>query len=526
MPISYLRKKLNDIAIIHRLYLISALLILIMTTGAGILYFFFASQLMLALSIIFISSAALLVGLLLREFKLAFSDERHGDRSLMGEFKLKPGAEAFQAKQILGLATSLNLTSERLRESCRKLKQAETRLAKQRRKTEALKKAKQIFLVNISHEIRTPMNGVLGFARLLEGSIKDPDHQESLRLIIKSADQLMTILNDILDFSNLEEGNVKFNKQPFYLKDAVDGHFKLMAPEFKSKGLGFKYHFSEYVPEVISGDELRLGQVLLNLTSNALKFTDSGNVGIDISVVEETAEEVTLEFCVRDTGIGIALEKQQQIFDFFEQASNDASRRYAGTGLGLSIVKKLVSLQGGEVFLESKLGRGSNFYFRLPFETVRDVLLQHAVPASVTTNVHVEDIGRDIHVLIVEDNPINQRLVIKLMEARGYQTTVAEHGRIAVEELAARDYDIVLMDLQMPEMDGYEATKLIRKMAAPKKNTPIVAMTAHTIKGELEKCLSIGMNDYISKPFSAAELYQKVEALTVAHVVSEDVSKP
>lgn len=379
---------------------------------------------------------------------------------------------------------------------------------------EASEKAKQIFLVNISHEIRTPMNGIMGFAQLLEESLVDEDHHQSLQMIIKSADQLMAILNDILDFSRLESGDINFQNLPFTLKDTVHSIYRMMEHSAKCKNLNFSYEIPDTLPEVLSGDALRLGQILLNLTSNAIKFTEKGEVKISLRAVDEQEDSISIGFQLHDTGIGIPINKQQKVFDFFEQVTNDTSRRYAGTGLGLSIVKRLVELQGGAVAMDSVVGRGSDFYFTMNFQKVSEALKTETINSRRSRMQQpILQNGKGIKVLIVEDNPINQLLVTKLLENQGYEITLAGNGRIALEAYEKQSFDIILMDLQMPELDGYETTRIIRKMAGDKGEIPIVAMTAHTIKGELEKCVSIGMNDYISKPFYAAELYQKIEII-------------
>lgn len=393
------------------------------------------------------------------------------------------------------------------------LKAIAEELIREQENRESSEKAKQIFLVNISHEIRTPMNGIMGFAKLLEGHLIEQDHDESLQMIIKSADQLMAVLNDILDFSRLESGDINFQNLPFPVKDTVHSIYRMMEDGAKCKGLNFSYDIPDTLPEVMSGDAVRLGQILLNLTSNAIKFTEKGGVKISLKLLEEQEDRISILFNVRDTGIGIPVSKQESVFDFFEQVNSDTSRRYAGTGLGLSIVKRLVELQGGEVALDSVLGQGSDFHFTLYFMKVSEPIKSEVMKTGSRQQYPITQNGKGVKILIVEDNPINQLLVIKVLENQGYDITVAGNGRIALEEFDKQSFDVILMDLQMPELDGYETTRIIRKMSGEKGEIPIVAMTAHTIKGELEKCVSIGMNDYISKPFNASELYQKIETI-------------
>ncbi|WP_316841624.1 response regulator [Pedobacter gandavensis] len=489
MAISTFKRRVNSVSVMGTLYLLVSLIVL----SYGILLFTGNPEFRTWFSLASAITILTLCYILVRQFRNA----------------LKAKEEEVVKEQ----ASKQEQLHQMLDHKNKELNGIAQELVKERGNRESSEKAKQIFLVNISHEIRTPMNGIMGFAQLLEESLIDEDHHESLQMIIKSADQLMAILNDILDFSRLEAGDINFQNLPFALKDTVHSIYRMMEHGAKCKGLDFSYEIEDTLPEVLSGDAVRLGQILLNLTSNAIKFTEKGEVKISLKLVAEQEDRVSIAFKVQDTGIGIPMNKQQKVFDFFEQVTNDTSRRYAGTGLGLSIVKRLVELQGGEVALDSVLGRGSDFQFRMDFGKVTDELKTQVMNTRRRLQQTVIQNGKGIKVLIVEDNPINQLLVIKLLENQGYEITVAGNGRIALEEYEKQAFDIILMDLQMPELDGYETTRIIRKMEGDKGDIPIVAMTAHTIKGELEKCVSIGMNDYISKPFNASELYQKVEMI-------------
>lgn len=508
MLISILRKRLNATSISGRLYLLIALIVTSMAIEVLMILRFEQYHFMRVIS--------LLIGVTILCLFIPLVKNIRNTIKAVELMHMRELAHAelahTEAEQDIGPLSFDDIT-DKLENSILELKIAKQKLAREKKKRASSEKAKQIFLVNISHEIRTPMNGILGFAKILEECLIDEDQQESLQMIIKSADQLMTVLNDILDFSRLESGDINFVQQPFTLKDTVHAIYRLMLPASKVKELNFSYHIDPEIPEVLSGDHVRLGQILLNLTSNAFKFTESGEVHISLKAIESNEKEVTVEFRIHDTGIGIPQNKQQRVFDFFEQVTSDTSRRYAGTGLGLSIVKRLVELQGGAVFLDSTPGKGSDFYFRLPLKRVSERVAGEIRTASLIEPDVVAETGKGIRILVVEDNPINQLLVIRLLEKKGYETTVAENGKIALQEYQHANFDIILMDLQMPELDGYETTRIIRKMESRKKDIPIVAMTAHTIKGELEKCADIGMNDYISKPFDAAELYQKIDVL-------------
>ncbi|WP_316745841.1 response regulator [Pedobacter gandavensis] len=493
MDIAAFKKRVNGVPVLRALYILVSLILLAVAISFWVILLADNQQFRIWFSIASLLTILGLCYMLIRGLKqvLKPNEVRKKDEQSPSLERLHQMLE-LKNKELSGLAQEL-------------IKEQEIR--------ESSEKAKQIFLVNISHEIRTPMNGIMGFAQLLEESLIDEDHHESLQMIIKSADQLMAILNDILDFSRLEAGDINFQNLPFALKDSVHSIYRMMEHSAKCKDLDFSYEIPDTLPEVLSGDALRLGQILLNLTSNAIKFTEKGKVKISLKVINEQEDRIAIAFKVQDTGIGIPKDKQECIFDFFEQVTSDTSRRYAGTGLGLSIVKRLVELQGGDVALDSVMGEGSDFYFTMDFGKVTDEVKTSILKTRHRLQQPLIQNGKGIRVLIVEDNPINQLLVIKLLENQGYGITVAGNGRIALEEYDKQSFDIILMDLQMPELDGYETTRIIRKMTGERGDIPIVAMTAHTIKGELEKCVSIGMNDYISKPFNSAELYQKIEII-------------
>lgn len=431
------------------------------------------------------------------------------DNIRKGNFKQQ--VPVYSKDEIGILATAFNEMTATLRHNIEELKLTEQSFIAERERAEQSEKAKQHFLINMSHEIRTPMNAILGFARHLEESLVTEDQKESLKMILKSGDHLLHTFNDILDFSRIGAGEINFMVVPFSITETVHSIFILTESSARVKNINLTYSIDARVPEIIYGDSVRLNQILLNLTSNAIKFTEKGGVIINVVPVEENDNQVMIEFSIRDTGIGIPLEKQEKIFDVFEQAVSDTSRKFGGTGIGLSIVKQLVTLQNGSISVNSQPGHGSEFRFKLPF--LKFEVLADAEVKESHQELPLSDAGNGVRVLIVEDNAINQLLVLKLLKKHGFETSVAENGKIALHKYWNADFDIILMDLQMPEMDGYEATVNIRKMGAGKGKVPIVAMTAHTIKGELERCMAIGMNDYISKPFQASELYEKINRL-------------
>jgi signal transduction histidine kinase/ActR/RegA family two-component response regulator len=435
---------------------------------------------------------------------------------LIGQGFFSTRVKVYSRDEIGLLATSFNQMTDKLESNIQELKDTEESLKREKEKAEASEKVKQLFLANMSHEIRTPMNAILGFARLLEDTELDKEQTEFIQTIIKSGDNLLVIINDILDFSRIEAGKVTFERSPFVLDDILHSAVNIMKARACEKDIRLMYHIDDKIPDTLLGDAVRLNQILLNLISNAIKFTEYGEVSVVVNCLDESEDNIVIEFIVKDTGIGIPQDKQEKIFESFEQATNGTVRRFGGTGLGLSIVKQLVEMQDGKVYVESKPGKGSDFHFRLSFLKAKKKYVKVEKPKEKTDKPEIiPKSGNGKKVLVVEDNLVNQMLVIKVLQKQGYETDVAENGRQAINKFVKADYDIILMDLQMPEMDGYEATINIRKLKSYKKDVPIIAMTAHTIKGEYERCLGIGMNDYISKPFHPAELYEKIYALTV-----------
>ncbi|WP_240543809.1 response regulator [Spirosoma foliorum] len=361
-------------------------------------------------------------------------------------------------------------------------------------------KIKEDFLANMSHEIRTPLNAMLGFSELLEGTVLNQDQQEFIGLIRTAGKNLLTIVNDILDISKLEAGMIKLESIPFSIPMLTGSIWSMCQASATDKGLQLIVKADPELPPVLLGDPTRLTQILLNLLNNAIKFTKQGSVTLHVELGRQAStESVRARFIVQDTGIGIAPTVLPTIFDRFQQAEDFTTRYYGGTGLGLSIVKALVELQGGSVAVTSTPGEGSQFIVEIPYLIAKEQMSVNPQPVSTTT-----PIGENVRVLVVEDNLMNQKLALQVLKRLGYEAQVAGDGQQALDLLKENTVDIILMDLQMPVMDGYETTRQIRSRL--NSAVPIIAMTAHALPSEQEECLKVGMNDFLPKPFQLHEL--------------------
>jgi len=356
---------------------------------------------------------------------------------------------------------------------------------------------KENFMANMSHEIRTPMNAILGFTNLMKNKNRDPEMTEFIESIQKSGDSLLTIINDILDVSKIEAGKIQIESAPFGIRGLTQCVQTLLTGKVNEKGLQFSTTIDDSIPDTLSGDATRLMQILVNMIGNAIKFTNDGAIHVEINNKGMDTNHILLEFVVSDTGIGIAKDKLSGIFDRFQQAEDSITRKYGGTGLGLSIAKDLVLLQKGEIRVESEPGKGTIFRFTIPYEiAANQLVIPHHLGLDGFENISAQD----IHILAVEDNEMNQNLLKHLFKEWKLSADIVNNGIEAIEQLQAKRYDLVLMDIQMPEMDGYTATQEIRRKL--KMDIPIIAMTAHAFAGEREKCLSYGMNEYIAKPIN------------------------
>jgi signal transduction histidine kinase/ActR/RegA family two-component response regulator len=381
--------------------------------------------------------------------------------------------------------------------------------------------AKGEFLANVSHEIRTPMNAIIGMADLtLHSGLPEPQ-RSYIQRVRSSADLLMGILNDILDFSKIEAGKLDIDTVDFDLDDVVRSVSEIVGVRAREQSLILSTEVATDVPPRLRGDPLRLQQVLLNLMGNAVKFTARGRVALRVDPVASTQEGVRLRFTVQDTGLGMTADQMSRLFQPFTQADASTSRRFGGTGLGLAISRQLVERMGGRIDVASEPGQGSTFWVELPFGVVADMVTSAsaAMPTATVTRLmslpgaadHPELAG--LRVLLVEDNEVNQELAVALLERVGIQVTLAGDGRQALSCLKAGSFDCVLMDCQMPEMDGYTATRLMRQQAQWSR-LPVIAMTANAMSGEREKVLEAGMNDHVPKPVPVGELYRKLAVWT------------
>ncbi|MBE9180075.1 response regulator [Oculatella sp. LEGE 06141] len=402
------------------------------------------------------------------------------------------------------LATLNQALEEQVEQRTAELQEQANALRASKEAAEVANRTKSEFLANMSHEIRTPLTAILGFTELLEISSPHLDQQGYLQRITQSGESLLAIINDILDLSRLEAGELRLDSHPFDLREMVQSLTWIFQPQAAAKGLYLTANIAPDVPRRLVGSVDRLRQILTNLIRNAIKFTVTGGVTIQIKLVDQSLDDgVKLHFSVQDTGIGIAPEDQAHIFKPFTQVDPSYARRYEGTGLGLTICRKIVQLMGGEIELESALNQGSTFGFTVVLEPFCSSQPEPSSAAAFNPNTAV---ASTTQILLAEDIEENQTLIVMMLQQLGYQVDVVSNGQQALDQLAKQDYSIVLMDCQMPVLDGYEATQQLRQRETPPQRTIVIGITAHAMVGDREKCLKVGMNDYLSKPLRMQDL--------------------
>ncbi len=377
-------------------------------------------------------------------------------------------------------------------------------------------KAKQQFLSNMSHEIRTPMNAIIGFTKVVMKTDLSPKQKEYLAAIKTSGDALIVLINDILDLAKVDAGKMTFEETPFRMAVSIPAMIHLFETKIQEKNLTLIKEYDPKIPKVLVGDPVRLHQIILNLVSNAVKFTIKGSITVSVRLLQEDKKHASIEFSVADTGIGIPKDKIDAIFENFQQASSETSRLFGGTGLGLAISKQLVEQQGGSIQVKSKTGEGSTFSFILDFQKTNEEAVLDVALTELDSEI------KNIKVLVVEDMALNQLLMKTVLDDFGFERDIAANGKIAIEKLKSKTYDVVLMDLQMPEMNGFEATEYIRNTL--KSKIPIIALTADVTTVDLAKCKEAGMDDYIAKPVDERLLYSKIIGVVMKPVLKQVLS--
>ncbi len=408
----------------------------------------------------------------------------------------------------------IKLQQEEIKRTNERLAKTNHDLQRAKEKAEEATQSKSLFLANMSHEIRTPMNGIIGMINMLKGSKLGREQREAMDVIVNSSENLLIVINEILDFSKIESGRLELENISFDLHHEIANVVRLLKMRADEKGLLLSSGISPFVPRFLTGDPVRLKQILINLVNNGIKFTEEGSIKINVTIDDRVGHESVIRFEVSDTGIGISEESLNKLFQTFSQGDISFTRRFGGTGLGLAISKNLVDRMRGYIGVESQLGHGSKFWFTVTLPDGCEIKEATEEVSEKAETVSSEIISKQkLRVLLAEDNLVNQKVAMMVIQKLGHQVEVANNGRIAVEKFQSNHYDLILMDMMMPELDGLEATKEIRKLereATITKPVKIVALTANAMKEDKEKCIEAGMDDYLSKPFKPEDLLRVI----------------
>lgn len=468
-------KPAKNFLLIHMVFPIAGVLANLSTTGTISINYFSLHLLKLA----FVSQSILFSVMLVQRIKEL-------------EFKLKEGLQSEIHKNIILLKKEIQQRRE-----------TEWELIQAKEIAEKASKVKSSFLANMSHEIRTPMNGVLGMVQLLGTTKLNDEQKEYIQILSISAKSLLQIINDILDFSKIEAGKISLDKEVFLIHSVLDEIHDLLYPLAKQKRIGLRLEDKSEIQEYVYGDQLRLRQILWNLTGNGIKFTNHGEVVLNVSQKNISKDKISIKFTVSDSGIGIPLEKQKQVFDAFSQSDTSTARKFGGSGLGLSITKQLVELQGGTLNLESKESYGSKFTFTITYDIPSESEIEKILEAEKTKDLesaYSNATSKSMKILVAEDNETNCLLIERALKKLGYDPVVVHNGREVIEKMQLDFFDMILMDIHMPEVDGIEATKWIRSQKQNTEFPIIIALTADVIESNKEVYISKGMNDYLTKP--------------------------